>query len=100
MGSVNDFTKGNIVKIILGFYFPMLATNMLQQVYNFTDTAIAEVSAWVGALLMNTAAFITIMRRIMKGENNGKRIRKMGSDNRSKQRNWTSVSRVYGKAGV
>lgn len=40
MDTVRDFTKGNIGKIILGFYFPMFATNMLQQFYSFADTAI------------------------------------------------------------
>lgn len=40
MDSVRDFTKGNITKIILNFYFPMLVTNMLQQFYSFADTAI------------------------------------------------------------
>lgn len=40
MDTVRDFTKGNIIKIILGFYFPMFATNMLQQLYTFADTAV------------------------------------------------------------
>lgn len=40
MGNVQDFTKGNIGKTILMFYFPMFATNMLQQFYSFADTAI------------------------------------------------------------
>lgn len=40
MDSVRDFTKGNITKIILNFYFPMFVTNMLQQFYSFADTAI------------------------------------------------------------
>lgn len=37
---VNDLTKGSIVKAILLFFFPMLLTNMLQQIYTIADTAI------------------------------------------------------------
>ncbi len=33
-----DFTKGNPVKLILSFYWPLLLTSMLQQFYNFADT--------------------------------------------------------------
>ena len=40
MSGTNDLTKGKVSLIILGFYFPLLATSMLQQFYNFADTAI------------------------------------------------------------
>ncbi|MBR4201774.1 MAG: MATE family efflux transporter [Oscillospiraceae bacterium] len=40
MQTTTDFTKGNAAKAILRFYFPMLATAMLQQFYSFADTAI------------------------------------------------------------
>ncbi|MBP1592010.1 MAG: polysaccharide biosynthesis C-terminal domain-containing protein, partial [Oscillospiraceae bacterium] len=40
MNSTTDFTKGSISKVILKFYFPMLATAMLQQFYTFADTMI------------------------------------------------------------
>ena len=40
MSGTNDLTKGKVSRIILGFYFPLLATSMLQQFYNFADTAI------------------------------------------------------------
>ncbi len=40
MSKVQDFTNGNVWKLILGFYFPMLCTNMLQQFYNFVDAAL------------------------------------------------------------
>ncbi len=36
--TVNDFTTGNVKKLILSFFMPLLLTNMLQQVYNFVDT--------------------------------------------------------------
>ncbi len=38
--SVSDFTNGNSTKQILGFFWPLLITSMLQQLYNFADTLI------------------------------------------------------------
>lgn len=35
-----DFTKGNITKNMLLFFFPLLLTNILQQLYTFADTVI------------------------------------------------------------
>ena len=35
-----DFTQGKPSNAILRFFFPMLATGMLQQFYSFADTAI------------------------------------------------------------
>ena len=35
-----DLTKGKTSHLILSFFFPMLLTNMLQQVYSIADTAI------------------------------------------------------------
>ncbi len=35
-----DFTKGSITKSFLMFFFPMLLTNILQQVYSFADMVI------------------------------------------------------------
>ena len=35
-----DFTKGSPAKLILAFYWPLLLTSMLQQIYNFVDTLI------------------------------------------------------------
>ncbi len=40
MQATTDFTQGNVRKAILRFYFPILATAMLQQFYSFADTAI------------------------------------------------------------
>jgi len=40
MSKVNDLTQGKTTSLILKFYFPMLVTNMLQQMYNIVDTAI------------------------------------------------------------
>ncbi len=35
-----DFTKGSPLRLILAFYWPLLLSSMLQQVYNFVDTLI------------------------------------------------------------
>jgi Na+-driven multidrug efflux pump len=40
MQTTTDFTQGNVRSAILRFYFPMLLTAMLQQLYSFADTAI------------------------------------------------------------
>ncbi|MBQ6181228.1 MAG: MATE family efflux transporter [Ruminococcus sp.] len=40
MAKINDMTNGKVSKIIFGFFMPLLMTNLLQQVYNFSDTAI------------------------------------------------------------
>ena len=40
MKNTKDMTQGNTAKIIFGFFIPMLMTNLLQQIYNFADTAI------------------------------------------------------------
>lgn len=40
MAKANDLTKGNVTGLILRFYFPMLLTNVLQQLYNIADVAI------------------------------------------------------------
>ena len=35
-----DFTNGKTTGQVLRFFFPLLMTNLLQQLYNFADTAI------------------------------------------------------------
>lgn len=40
MAQIYDLTTGKVSKLILSFYFPMLFTNLLQQVYTMADTAI------------------------------------------------------------
>ncbi|MBR3630292.1 MAG: MATE family efflux transporter [Oscillospiraceae bacterium] len=40
MNGTIDFTQGKASCVILQFFFPMLATGMLQQFYSFADTAI------------------------------------------------------------
>ena len=36
----NDLTVGKVSRVFLGFFFPMLFTNLLQQLYTFADAAI------------------------------------------------------------
>ena len=40
MAKTNDMTNGSVPKMIFSFFIPMLMTNLLQQIYNFSDTAI------------------------------------------------------------
>ncbi len=40
MENTYDLTSGNVPKLILRFFFPMLLTNLLQQVYSMADTMI------------------------------------------------------------
>ncbi len=40
MAKTYDLTDGNVPGLILRFFFPMLLTNLLQQVYSMADTMI------------------------------------------------------------
>ena len=40
MARTNDMTNGKVSNVIFSFFLPMLMTNLLQQIYNFSDTAI------------------------------------------------------------
>ncbi|MBQ7980214.1 MAG: MATE family efflux transporter, partial [Oscillospiraceae bacterium] len=40
MSKTNNLTEGKVSSILLGFFFPMLFTNLLQQVYTFADAAV------------------------------------------------------------
>ncbi|MBQ8349768.1 MAG: MATE family efflux transporter [Ruminococcus sp.] len=40
MEHTNNFMEGKVSAKLLGFFFPMLLTNILQQIYSVTDTAI------------------------------------------------------------
>ena len=40
MNSTSDLTQGRPFKLIMRFFFPLLLTNSLQQLYSFADTAI------------------------------------------------------------
>ena len=40
MAKINNLTEGKVSTVLLSFFFPMLLTNLLQQLYAFADTAI------------------------------------------------------------
>lgn len=40
MDTINDMTEGKVSSKMLGFFFPMLLTNLLQQLYSVADTVI------------------------------------------------------------
>lgn len=40
MDKINDLTNGKVTSKLLGFFFPMLFTNLFQQIYSVADTAI------------------------------------------------------------
>lgn len=40
MNTVNDMTVGKVSESILGFFFPMLCANLLQQIYSVADLAV------------------------------------------------------------
>ena len=40
MDNTNDLTDGKVSGKLLGFFFPMLLTNLLQQIYSVADTAV------------------------------------------------------------
>ena len=40
MNNANDLTNGKVSAKLLGFFFPMLLTNLFQQIYSVADTAI------------------------------------------------------------
>lgn len=42
MEKTYDLTGGKVVNRLLGFFFPMLLTNLLQQVYSFADSVIVD----------------------------------------------------------
>ncbi len=61
---VKDLTKGDPLKLILGFYFPIMASMLLQQAYNVADTVVvgrmvdAKALAAVGATGSVTVLFL------------------------------------------
>ena len=58
-----DLTKGSITKGLLRFALPMIAGNLLQQLYNIADTLI------VGqALGKNALAICTVSNHLLTGE--------------------------------
>ncbi len=73
MKRTNDLTKGNVTKVMLGFFFPMLFTNLFQQLYTFVDTAIVGKGLGDHALgaVGNMSAFMFLIIGFLQGITNG-----------------------------
>lgn len=73
METTYDLTKGNVAKQLLGFFFPMLLTNLLQQVYSFADSAIVDKGLGDNALgaVGNLSSLILLIIGFSTGLTNG-----------------------------
>ena len=68
MAQTYDLTRGNPTKLILTFFFPMLFTNMLQQIYSIADTAIVGKGLGDDALAaVDMTAFMTHAPHLLSG---------------------------------
>ena len=70
---VLDMTRGNPFRLVLQFSLPLFCSNMLQQVYNLTDTALAGHLLGSAALaeIGATAALYGLIMNFAFGMNNG-----------------------------
>ena len=68
-----DMTHGNPFRLVLQFSLPLFCSNLLQQVYNLTDTALAGHLLGAGALaeIGATAALYGLIMNFAFGMNNG-----------------------------
>ena len=73
MNNTNDLTKGNVSKVMLRFFFPMLFANLFQQLYTFVDTAIVGKGLGDHALgaVGNMSAFMFLIIGFLQGITNG-----------------------------
>lgn len=73
MGNTYDLTNGKVAKQMLGFFFPMLLTNILQQVYSFADSAIVDKGLGDNALgaVGNLSSLILLIIGFSTGLTNG-----------------------------
>ena len=64
-----DLTKGPILKTLLLFALPMMLGNLLQQIYNITDTIIVGRVLGSGALAAvgSTYTLMTFLTSVMIG---------------------------------
>ncbi|MGN1224856.1 MAG: MATE family efflux transporter [Ruminococcus sp.] len=87
MTKTYNLTEGKVSKILLGFFFPMLFTNLLQQIYTFADTAIVGKGLGDNALAAvgNLSSFHSLLVGFFMGMTNGFSIilaQRYGSGNR------------------
>lgn len=73
MTKTNDLTEGKVSHVLLGFFFPMLFTNLLQQLYTFADTAIVGKGLGDNALAAvgNMSALTLLIIGFAQGITNG-----------------------------
>lgn len=73
MDKSNDLAKGNVPAKILGFFFPMLLTNLLQQIYSVADTMIVGKGLGDNALgaVGNLTSFSLLIIGFTMGMTNG-----------------------------
>lgn len=70
---INNLTVGKLSRVLLNFFFPMLLTNLLQQLYTFADTAIVGKGLGDNALAAvgNTTALTLLVIGFSQGITNG-----------------------------
>ena len=73
MTKTNDLTEGKVSRVLLGFFFPMLFTNLLQQIYTFADSAIVGKGLGDNSLAAvgNTSALTLLIIGFAQGITNG-----------------------------
>ncbi len=73
MENTDDPTNGKVAKQLLCFFFPMLLTNLLQQVYSFADSAIVDKGLGDNALgaVGNLSSLILLIIGFSTGLTNG-----------------------------
>ncbi len=89
MAKTTDLTNGNINKLLLGFAFPTLISNLFQQFYNLADTAIAGHILGDNALVAigATSSLFSLIMTFANGLSGGFGIiiaREFGAKNESK----------------
>lgn len=73
MTNTANMTEGNAYKVFLGFFFPMLITNILQQAYSFADSVIVGNILGDNALgaVGNASILIFLITGFIQGITNG-----------------------------
>lgn len=73
MERIKDFTKGKVSTVLLDFFFPMLFTNFLQQLYTFVDMVIVGkgLGDYALAAVGNVSALTLLIVGFAQGIANG-----------------------------
>lgn len=99
MAKTTDLTKGNINKLLLGFAFPTLISNLFQQFYNLADTSIAGHILGDNALVAigATSSLFSLIMTFANGLSGGFGIiiaREFGAKNESKVKSAVAHSLI------